>query len=91
MSGHLSFSASKRARNLSPICDGAVEQAVGLDGLDGGQGGAGGERVAAERRRVRAGLQLLGHLRLRDQPAQATPPASALASVTTSGLTSQCW
>ena len=48
---------------------GAVEQAVLLDGLDGGQGGAAGDRVAAEGRRVRAGDELLGELRLGQQAA----------------------
>ena len=85
ISGQRCRSASKRWRNRSPIASAALEQAVLLDRLDRGQGGAAGERVAAEGGRVRARLQLLGDLRPGDQAAAATPPASALASVTTSG------
>ena len=52
-SGHFSLSATKRARNRSPICVGAVEQAVGLDRLDGRQGGA-GRRAGCRRTSPRA-------------------------------------
>ena len=51
------------------MVDGAGKQLLLLDGLDRRQGGGAGERVAAERRRVGAGPQLVGHLRPGDQPA----------------------
>ena len=70
ISGQRACSASKRSRKLLADLHGALEQAVRLDGLDGGQGGAAGERVAAERGRVRAGLSFSATSGLATRPPQ---------------------